>query len=446
MYNFKTLLTFSLKGKILTKSMRNSIITLFVIGLIFPIVATIIGYFAINDFSDSMSVIGVRTDNTELIEYLESPDASSVVSGITFRQTDSVEYTEDSDLAAVYDVKSNKLYVFDQSLNTETVQLLIINKKYSLYQATSPVSTDFTNQFGSMDPASIENHTDDVDQEQYTEDDIQNQEAVFAINYGLVIIFFIIIMLAIQGIGTEVAVEKSSRAMEIILTNTTPLAHMLAKIVSTIIFSFLSVFVIAGSFIIGGIISIFGILAAISSGLLASFIPPETANIIMPEIANTASFVASEFNSNFDISMISIIAILVLFICSMFFACFAAAIFASAVTSINDFQKAQTPLQIYCMFAYFIAFATPTLPVIVCKIIAFLPIIGVFAMPTLILGYSTSIFFLLAVFAVNGILLFIVLRYGIRIYKLGLLNYSDQSITKLFREDMKSRKLKKAVN
>ncbi|MBU5673509.1 ABC transporter permease [Paenibacillus brevis] len=68
----------------------------------------------------------------------------------------------------------------------------------------------------------------------------------YIVVYGLVILFFMIIMMTGNMIAAEVTAEKSSRIMEILITSVSPLTQMFGKIIGMLYIGLLQIFIFAG--------------------------------------------------------------------------------------------------------------------------------------------------------------------------------------------------------
>ena len=115
-------------------------------------------------------------------------------------------------------------------------------------------------------------------------------------------------------------------------------------------------------------------------------------------------------------------------------------ILASMTTNMEDFQQLQTPLMIILMLGYYIGImASAFKGSIFIKTISYIPFLSSMVAPiTYILGETSLIDLGISaiVLAISCVVLF---KYGIRVYKVGILNYSS---TKLWKKMFKSLKNK----
>ena len=244
-----------------------------------------------------------------------------------------------------------------------------------------------------------------------------------ATNMSLIVFlvpFFMLIVLLVQMIGAEINDEKTTRGMEIIISNVPAKVHFLTKIASS------SIFVILQSLLLFTY-SIIGIL--IHGGL--SFGSGES-NII-------GSLVESlKVSGTFDILLKGAPILIIIFLLSFFIYASLAGVLASMTTSAEDFQQLQTPLMIVLMLGYYIGImASAFKGSIFIRIISYLPFLSSMVAPiTYILG-ETSLIDLVISALILFISCLVLFKYGIRVYKVGILNYSSKDLWKKVFQSLK---------
>ena len=244
-----------------------------------------------------------------------------------------------------------------------------------------------------------------------------------ATNMSLIVFlvpFFRLIVLLVQMIGAEINDEKTTRGMEIIISNVPAKVHFLTKIASS------SIFVILQSLLLFTY-SIIGIL--IHGGL--SFGSGES-NII-------GSLVESlKVSGTFDILLKGAPILIIIFLLSFFIYASLAGVLASMTTSAEDFQQLQTPLMIVLMLGYYIGImASAFKGSIFIRIISYLPFLSSMVAPiTYILG-ETSLIDLVISAVILFISCLVLFKYGIRVYKVGILNYSSKDLWKKVFQSLK---------
>ena len=249
-----------------------------------------------------------------------------------------------------------------------------------------------------------------------------------ATNMSLVVFlvpFFMLIVLLVQMIGAEINDEKTTRGMEIIISNVPAKVHFLCKIASS------TIFVIAQSLLLL-LYSGLGFLihGGIGTGLGESNI-----------IGNL--FASLQASGTLDLLAKGAPILIVIFLLSFFVYATLAGVLASMTTSAEDFQQLQTPLMIVLMLGYYIGIMAAAFKgSIFIRIISYIPFLSSMVAPiTYILGETTIVD--LGISAVVLLIACIFLfKYGIRVYKVGILNYSSKD---LWKKVFKSLKVKDGV-
>lgn len=262
-------------------------------------------------------------------------------------------------------------------------------------------------------PAVIERQILDKDKKSENEMTNMIMTVVFP---SIILPFFILSLLLVQMIGSEVNDEKTTRGMEIIISNVSPKIHFLAKIISN-----------NGFVLFQGILLIFyaaigfGIRKFTGGALVSSLIGTDVWDMLK-------SFLNSDVGSNI-ISLIPLVVILM--VITFVGYSLLAGVLASMTTNIEDFQQLQTPLVIISLVAYYLAIMAGMFDgSLFIKIFAFVPFISAILAPSLlVLGQMTIIEFALSIIIMLAFV-FILFRYGLKIYKVGILNYSSRDLWK----------------
>ena len=225
--------------------------------------------------------------------------------------------------------------------------------------------------------------------------------------------FFMLIVLLVQMIGAEINDEKTTRGMEIIISNVPAKVHFFSKIASS------TIFVIAQSLLL----FLYGIIGILLRGGLN--LGSGQSNII-------GNLVESLKNSG----TLTILAkgapvLIIIFLLSFFIYATLAGVLASMTTSTEDFQQLQTPLMIILMLGYYIGImASAFKGSIFIKIISYIPFLSSMVAPiTYILGETTIVDLVISMM-ILGLSCVILFKYGIRVYKVGILNYSSKDLWK----------------
>ena len=108
-----------------------------------------------------------------------------------------------------------------------------------------------------------------------------------------------------------------------------------------------------------------------------------------------------------------------------------AGIIASITTSQEDYQHMQTPIMIICMASYFLATMSGMFNgSILIKFLSYVPLISFLLSPALLIIGQIGIIDIVISVVVMIIFNLVVGKYGLRIYKVGILNYSTDKLWK----------------
>lgn len=237
----------------------------------------------------------------------------------------------------------------------------------------------------------------------------------------LIIPFFILIVTMVQMLGAEINDEKTSRGMEIIISSVPAKTHFLSKVIAAISYVLIQ----------GILLLIYSGIAMLLRNILASTSAASAETGMFSEIITMLS----------DAGIFSLLAkgsivLIILFIASFIAYAITAAILASMTTNIEDFQQLQTPLMIIMLVGYYVALMSVMFDgSIFIHILSFIPLLSVMVAPTLYLIGEISLLSLALSTLITVIVTYFLYKYGLRIYKVGILNYSS---SKLWRKMFKS--------
>lgn len=231
---------------------------------------------------------------------------------------------------------------------------------------------------------------------------------------SLILPFFMLIIFLVQMVGGEICEEKTTKSMEIIISNVSPKVHLLAKIVANNLFVLLQA------------------LLLFIYGLIAFFISSRNGSLNIPsEITSVWDSLSASGLINDIVSLLPFL--LVLIILSFLAYSLLAGILASMTTNIEDFQQLQTPIVFIILAGYYLAIMAGMFQgSIFLKIAGYIPLISCLLAPTLyIMGEISILDILIAIILLIG-LLYLLIRYGMKIYKVGILNYSNEKVWSKF--------------
>lgn len=226
--------------------------------------------------------------------------------------------------------------------------------------------------------------------------------------------FFMLITLVVQMVGAEINEEKSTRSMEIIISNVPAKVHFFSKILAA------NLFVIIQCALLG-LYSIIGMLLRGGKSL--------------DSIKNVD--VISNVTSGMDITgMINnlvgyIPLVLILMAVTLLGYSLLAGILASMTTNMEDFQQLQTPIFVVSLVGFYLAIMNTMFDgAIFIRVLSYVPFISAILSPSLlvtgVIGFKDIILSILLMVVV----IYLLLKYGLKIYKEGILNYSSNKLWK----------------
>lgn len=238
---------------------------------------------------------------------------------------------------------------------------------------------------------------------------------------SLILPFFMLIVFLVQMVGGEICEEKTTKSMEIIISNVSPKTHLLSKIVANNLFVLLQGIL----FFLYGLVSYF-----ISSRNGSLNIPSEITNI-------WDGLVATGLLKN----IISFIPFLLVLILLSFLAySLLAGILASMTTNIEDFQQLQAPIVFILLAGYYLSIMAGMFQgSAFLKAASYIPLISCLLSPTLFaMGEVTMVDVTISIVLLI-VFLYLIVNYGMKVYKVGILNYSNEKVwtrfVKAFRKE-----------
>ena len=206
--------------------------------------------------------------------------------------------------------------------------------------------------------------------------------------------------------------------MEIIIGNVSPKMHLMSKVLASNLFVILQGILLILYCVIAYLVSL-----ALGGASIGSMVDVES----ILDMLNLSSIGSS---------LIIVIPIAIVMIILSFVAyALVAGILASMTVNIEDFNQLQTPIMLISLAGYYLAIMAAMFDgSIFIRIISYLPFLSVFISPTLfILGQVTVIDMIISL-VVLILFIYVMLKFGLKVYKAGILNYSSGKVwSKLFK-------------
>lgn len=258
--------------------------------------------------------------------------------------------------------------------------------------------------------------------------DSENKDDNMLTNLVVTIItmpFFFLTVYLVQMIGAEINEEKSTKSMEIIISNVSAKTHFISKIISSNVFVLIQ----------GALLLIYCIIGII----IRYFINGSIINSLPVELTTLGSTLSS--SGIMDNIKIALPLMLLLLIITLFAYSIVSGVLASVTTNMEDYQQIQTPIVLILLAGFYLSsLASIFKGSIFIKVASYLPFISSLLAPTMYTLGEFSLFDMLISILLMVVTILLLMKYGFRIYKVGILNYSDNNLWKKIFKSMKGEK------
>lgn len=395
----KFLATFSLtyKNKVKTKSFM--IFT----GLVIVLMLLAANMNKIIDlFDDGPDKVGVVSSDNEIYKVIKS-QGDQLDEGATFKKV-----SEKQAKTQVQNEKLDKAYIIkmtdDNKLSGKILSKDTVSEqqKQKLKASLSTIQTQLVaanlnlsqgelKQLQSQSKVTSEVIADKASNSNLSE--AQKGFNTIMVYAGLMLIFFIVFNYASQ-VAMEIATEKTSRVIEMIITSVSPVTHILAKISGVIAVAFTQIII----FVAAGLICFF---VFDISDMLKGF----------------------KIESNELTMQISIVGIVSLIIGILSYIILAA-ILGSITARIEDINQALMPMTLFSMIAFYISlFSVMNPDTMLTKITSFIPLLSPFVMFVRSASPDVAVWEIIVSVILSIITIFILLWIAVRSYKNTILSF-----------------------
>ena len=258
--------------------------------------------------------------------------------------------------------------------------------------------------------------------------DSENKDDNMLTNLVVTIItmpFFFLTVYLVQMIGAEINEEKSTKSMEIIISNVSAKTHFISKIISSNVFVLIQ----------GALLIIYCIIGII----IRYFVSGSIINSLPVELTTLGSTLSS--SGIMDNIKIALPLMLLLLIITLFAYSIVSGVLASVTTNMEDYQQIQTPIVLILLAGFYLSsLASIFKGSIFIKVASYIPFISSLLAPTMYALGEFSLFDMLISILLMVVTILLLMKYGFRIYKVGILNYSDNNLWKKIFKSMKGEK------
>lgn len=437
---FNYLIGMSLKRKINTKwfLIANIVLAVILVGIInIDSVITMFG----GDFNEKTTIYVIdNTENTFDIFKSQFDNTETLLNGNTNYNVIKEERSIDELKYLILNEEKEKNNIILEFKNSDNnfLSISIITKEYIDLANTQILTSALNNTKATIaiynsniseeelsaiySPANIERIYLDTDKNIQDENTKMILTTVFPI---LILPFFMLIIYLVQMIGAEVNDEKTTRGMEIIISNVSPKTHFFSKIVAGNLFVLLQ----AGLLFIYTFIGMF-IRKLIGGNLISNGVTTQVKDVM-----------TNVLNSNIGEQLKIILPLTIILMLLTFLAySLLAGILASMTTNTEDFQQLQTPIMIVLLLGYYTSMMASMFEgSIFLKILSFVPFVSAILSPSLlILGQIGVVEVIISIVLMVGII-YLLIKYGLRVYKIGILNYSSKNLWKKMFKALKNK-------
>lgn len=395
----KFLATFSLtyKNKVKTKSFM--IFT----GLVIVLMLLAANMNKIIDlFDDGPDKVGVVSSDNEIYKVIKS-QGDQLDEGATFKKV-----SEKQAKTQVQNEKLDKAYIIkmtdDNKLSGKILSKDTVSEqqKQKLKASLSTIQTQLVaanlnlsqgelKQLQSQSKVTSEVIADKASNSNLSE--AQKGFNTIMVYAGLMLIFFIVFNYASQ-VAMEIATEKTSRVIEMIITSVSPVTHILAKISGVIAVAFTQIII----FVAAGLICFF--VFDISDMLKGFKIEPNELTM--------------------QISIVGIVSLIIGLLSYIILA----AILGSITARIEDINQALMPMTLFSMIAFYISlFSVMNPDTMLTKITSFIPLLSPFVMFVRSASPDVAVWEIIVSVILSIITIFILLWIAVRSYKNTILSF-----------------------
>ena len=431
------LITLSLKRKMKTKwfLITNILVAILIIGLInIDSIITLFGgdfnkktkLYVIDNTNEAYELFKTELDNSSK---LLNEESSYEVYSYNKTIDDAMEELKDKDNYDNYYLEFS--YLEDYTLKVKLVtkeyidiydtQILnnaLNNTKVSLSISHSNISIEELNKI--YEPVNV----DRVYLDEKKNSAEENMEMIMSSVFPIIILpVFMLIVFLVQMIGAEINDEKTSKSMEIIISNVSAKTHFAAKVIAG------NVFVISQSLLL----LLYGSIGLFLRKIIGG------SNIVSGITGKISSFTSGFLSSSVGTKLVYAIPIFIVILLATFVAySLIAGILASMSTNVEDFQQVQTPIIIVLLLSYYLSMMAGLFNgSIFIKVVSMIPFISAILAPALFMLGEIGVFGLSIASVLLIITDYLLIKYGMKIYKVGILNYSS---SKLFKKMFKALK------
>ncbi len=435
MSKLKYLIKVSLNKKIKTKwfAITNILLLVLIVGLVNA--DSIVKFFG-GDFEEETDILVIDNTNSsyanleasylEYQKYVEDIKVTNIknYTGSVDEALAEVE-NKDSILIEINSDENNFISAKVTSKDgVDAIVMQLLNSSLNGVKTNLALNYyNISNEMLSLINSPVEVETVKLDDSKNTD---EMMELLMGVIFPIVILpFFMLTIFLVQMIGAEINEEKTTRGMEIIISNVPAKIHLASKIIASNVFVILQGLIL----IVDAIIALF----------IRVFTSNSSINKMIEQVRVSDVFSGLKESGVID-SLAYVIPIMLILMLLTFIAySLLSGVLASMTTNLEDFQQLQTPIVIISLVGYYLAMMAAMFDgSIFIKVASYIPFISALLTPALLLLGQIGIIDVIISLVLLILAIFLLYKYGLKIYKVGILNYSSTGLWKKMFKAMKS--------
>lgn len=414
----------SLKKKIGSKWFIATNIILALVILAIININSIVKFFG-GDFSEKLTIYAV--DNAGVydvfkgtIEALDEDKLLEIKRGESSKEELS-KNLKDNEVIVVLN-EDDREYLKGEIISNETIdnglyQIIISSlnsSKSTLGMIKSNVNPEILANISS--PATVE-RTILSDQGSASENMTIVMNSVFP---TLILPFFMLVVFLVQMVGGEICEEKTTRSMEIIISNVSPKMHLFSKVLAS------NIFVITQ----GALLIVFALIGL----LINKYVTGTSALTLINSLVGNLDLSILK-----DKLLVLVPTALILMLLSFLAYAILSGVLASMTVNIEDFNQLQTPVMLISVVGYYLSISASLFNgSTLIHVLSYVPFLSAFLSPTLYIIGEVSLLDIIISIVVMILFIYILLKKGLKVYKNGILNYSTDKVWDRFKKSIKN--------
>ncbi len=400
-HNFKTIFKYSIKNKVDSKTFFGLSLLLGVL-----VIAGILLFTYVNG-NPEMTRIGIISTDDSTYEVFTN-NITNAYSEVEYEKTMSYDDFEEK-FDYVVDIDNYEIYYYDDIKRNDDAIITSALNQLNIISLTSDLDIGMNEIGRILTPANIEYNI--ISESENLMDD----PGAYIIGYVFTIVGMLLLVVGTQFLGQEILDEKTTKAIEIIMTSASARQHMFAKICSNLCFMLILIL----EFILFGLLGF----------VIAKIVFPSN---IEDVVTFAKEFLPAELNENM---LVFVIITMILLVITLIILYILTAIAAGVVTTVEEYQSTYGIITLLIMVCYFLSLFVTDVDIRI--IISYIPVANFYILPSLIIIGAVSSMQIIISISISVIVLIVFTIFGSKVYRVGLLNRSAKGLMKVVKQALK---------